>query len=88
MKPPKEIDGARVVEWAWSGTKPFGLVPGTEPPEVFGLAIATYDDVQFYRFSCDRNWETVQDDVYNSVAEAKEGLPEQYRNAEARWQTQ
>lgn len=25
-KPPKEIDGAKVLEWAWSGSKPFGVV--------------------------------------------------------------
>ena len=25
--PPAEIDGARVLEWAWSGDKPFGVIP-------------------------------------------------------------
>lgn len=55
MKPPGEIDGARVVEWAWSGAELFGEVPGAEHPEIFGLAIATYNDCEFYRFSCDRN---------------------------------
>lgn len=85
VKPPDTIDGARVIEWAWSGSAPFGTVPGADPPEVFGLAIATYDDIQFYRFSCDANWNTVQDGLYNSIAEAKAQLPEQYRNVEADW---
>jgi hypothetical protein len=87
MQPPEEIDGARVIEWAWSGSNPFGEVPGAESPEIFGLAIATYDDIQFYRFSCDRNWGTVQDAIYESAADAKEQLPDQYRNVEAHWQT-
>ncbi len=86
MQPPDEIDGARVIEWAWSGSMPFGEVPGADPPEIFGLAIATYDDIQFYRFSCDRNWNTAQDGVYCSVVDAKNQLPGQYRNVEANWQ--
>ena len=31
MQPPNEIDGARVIEWAWSGDGPFGEVPGGLP---------------------------------------------------------
>lgn len=85
MQPPNEIDGARVVEWAWSGSHPFGCVPGADPPDVYGLAIATYDDSQFYRFSCDRNWNTIQDAFYDSVADAKAQLPDQYRKLEAKW---
>lgn len=88
IPPPDEIDGARVIEWAWSGSDPFGEVPGADPPEVFGLAITTYDDIRFYRFCCDQNWNTVQDAVYNSIAEAREQLPDQYRNVPAHWQTQ
>ena len=75
--PPEEIDGARIVEWAWSGDQPFGEVPGARSPQIFGLAIATYDDREFYRFSCDRDWRTVQDGLYDSIADAKEQLPNQ-----------
>jgi hypothetical protein len=85
MQPPDEIDGARVIEWAWSGSIPFGEVPGADPPEIFGLAIATYDGIQFYRFSCDQDWNAVQDAVYESVADAKRQLPDQYRNVGANW---
>ncbi|MBK1835701.1 hypothetical protein [Roseibacillus ishigakijimensis] len=84
-EPPTEIDGARVIEWAWSGDQPFGEVPGADSPEIFGLAIATYDDREFYRFSCDRNWETQQDGLYDSVDDAKRLLPDQYRLVEANW---
>lgn len=87
MQPPIEIDGARVIEWAWSGLRSFGSVPGADPPEVFGLAITTYDDNQFYRFSCDRNWNTIQDADYRSVPEAKDHLPDQYRSVKAHWQS-
>jgi hypothetical protein len=34
---------------------PFGSVPGAEPAETYELAIATYDNHQFYRFACDKD---------------------------------
>jgi hypothetical protein len=89
-KPPKEIDGARVLEWAWSGDKPFGVVryeSGEIASEIFGLAICRYTGSNnIYRFSCDSEWETEQDSDYGSIAEAKENLPSQYRDVEAVWQ--
>ncbi len=88
-KPPKEIDGAKVLYWAWSGSIPFGFVGDPKDPmasKIYGLAICKYensDDV--YRFSCDENWETQQDQVYNSVNRAIENLPAQYKNVKAGW---
>ena len=86
MKPPKTIDGATIIEWAWSAASPFGEVPGADSPEVFGLAIATYDGAQFYRLSCDKNWQTVQDGLYDSINDAKDQLPDHYRNVDVIWQ--
>ncbi|WP_202907971.1 hypothetical protein [Rubripirellula obstinata] len=83
--PPDEIDGARVLRWAWSGNEPFGQVPGADSPDIFGLAIATYNDAQFYRFSCDRNWDCIQDGLYDSIDEAISQLPDQYRHVDAVW---
>lgn len=83
--PPAIIDGAKVVEWAWSGDRPFGEVLGSESLLIYGLAIATYDDSVFYRFACDSHWETQQDGLYDSIEQAKEQLPEQYRNVEVCW---
>ena len=92
-KPPKEIDGAKVLEWAWSGSIPFGTIKykdgemdGQTASEIYGLAICQYENSDVvYRFSCDENWETQQDGNYNSVEEAKEYLPDQYRNISANW---
>ena len=83
--PPAMIDGARVVEWAWSGAHPFGSVAGAGCAEVFGLAIARYDNLQIYRFSCDSRWHPLEDAIYNSIEEAKAQLPDSYRNAPACW---
>lgn len=83
--PPLEIDGAYVLEWAWSGQTPFGYVPGAESPEIYGLAIATYDFEQFYRFSCDKDWNTTQDALYDSIEQAKRMLPGQYKKVPAVW---
>ena len=87
MKPPATIDGARVIEWAWSGSEPFGQVIGGDPSEaVYGLAIATYEKTKtVYRFSCDERWGTVQDGLYDSVEDAKSRLPSQYQEVPVKW---
>jgi hypothetical protein len=89
-KPPEKIDGARVLEWAWSGEIPFGVIKyadGEEiAAEIYGLAICQYDNSKIiYRFSCDRNWETEQDSDYTSIEEAKKNLPEQYKKVAVEW---
>lgn len=91
MKPPVCIDGAKVIKWAWSGAKPFGYV-GTigspETEEVYGLAICIYEkNESIYRFSCDKNWETVNDASYATVEDAIRFVPVQYKNVEADWQS-
>ncbi|WP_020409580.1 hypothetical protein [Hahella ganghwensis] len=89
-KPPNEIDGAKVLEWAWSGDKPFGALryeSGEIAAKIFGLAICSYPgSKKFYRFSCDSEWKTEQDSDYNSINEAKEKLPSQYQGVEVIWQ--
>ena len=82
--PPAEIDGAKVIEYAWSD-EPFGVVAdsnGENPIYIHGLAICRYDDTSIvYRFSCNKKWETEQDMDYGSVEEAKDQLP----NAPIEW---
>ncbi len=91
IEPPDFIDGARVIKWAWSGMRPFGFVgieDGTEREEVYGLVICRYEDSgSIYRFSCDKSWDTVQDNQYDTIENAITRLPGQYKNAEAVWQT-
>ena len=86
IEPPNELDGAKVIMWAWSGQKPFGLIPmvnsDSDPDsiEIFGLAICQYTDSDsIYRFSCDKNWEVQQDAVYDSIDETLRYLPDQYK---------
>ncbi|MES2696431.1 MAG: hypothetical protein V4773_23375 [Verrucomicrobiota bacterium] len=87
--PPSSLDGAQILEWAWSGERPFGIVSGGDEVEaVFGLAIARYEKSEFvYRFSCNASWEVVQDATYASPEEAKKLLPMQYREVLAHWHT-
>ena len=89
-KPPKEIDGANILEWAWSGSKPFGVIcfeSGEIATEIYGLAICRYaNSDKVYRFSCDSKWASEQDSEYGSVAEAKKSLPSQYNVKKAMWQ--
>ncbi len=88
---PEFIDCAKVIKWAWSGQKPFGYVGLIDDPkseEVYGLAICQYEDNDcVYRFSCDKNWETVQDGLYDTIENTIEQLPEQYKNSKVNWQT-
>lgn len=89
-EPPNELDGARVVKWAWSGNKPFGLISSgsDDQIEIYGLAICQYDDTgNVYRFSCDSDWEVQQDGSYESIDEALRQLPDQYKLVAARWRT-
>jgi hypothetical protein len=85
---PLELDGARVLEWAWSDDA-FGEVQslsGELAKLIHGLAICQYNtDHQVYRFSCNNNWEVCQDQIYDSAQEAKDHLPEQYRRVPALW---
>lgn len=82
-EPANELAGAKVIKWAWSGDRPFGLVGEIG---IYGLAICRYDDsADVYRFSCDKDWEVQQDGLYNSIDEAIERLPDQYRSASATW---
>ncbi len=91
IEPPDLLDGAKVIKWAWSGQEPFGSVGGEddiESEEIYGLAICSYSDHEgVYRFSCDRNWDVVQDSFYDSIEHAIKQLPEQYKNVVANWMT-
>lgn len=88
--PPSELDGATVFTWAWSGQNPFGYMGGMNDPHseaIYGLAICSYDGGKtFYRFSCDIQWQVVQDSFYDSIENAIDHLPEQYKNVAANWQ--
>ena len=80
MRPPKEIDGARVIEWAWSHPEPFFVVPYSDRSggiPIHGLAICRYEDSgAIYRFSCNENWETENDSPQDSIAAARQRLSE------------
>lgn len=88
-KPPSNIDGAQVIEWAYSGEKPFGVIryeSGEVAAEIFGLALCKYlNEDAIYRFSCNAEWETEQDSSYDTIAEAKAQLPAQYQAVKANW---
>ena len=88
MPPPPTLDGARVLWWAWSCDVPFGEMPGAEDPHVFGFAVCRYDQHgdKYYRFSCNRHWEVLNDMDYLSEEDAKEDIPGQYDASRVDWQ--
>ncbi len=78
-KPPTQIDGADVVAYAILDTavhKDSGTLRlyahGTLQTHFYGLVIATYDVEGFYLFFCNANWETENDTLHDSVADAIE----------------
>jgi hypothetical protein len=97
VEPPDDLDGAKVIKWAWSGVEPFGHLPivgsdtdneSRDSIEIFGLAICQYDDSDnVYRFSCDKDWEVQQDGGYESVEDAQRQLSDQYKLVTAKWRT-
>lgn len=88
MKPPAHIDGALVLEWAWSEI-PFGELrsnDGSAAVAIHGFALCRYEgSATVYRFSCNVNWETEQDADHSSIEQAKAELPAQYRRVPAQW---
>ena len=88
MKPPPMIDGAKVLWWAWSGDEPFGEHYGDEGDDrwVHGFAVCQYESGQFYRFSCNRHWECVNDTDAASIEKAKASIPMNYDESRIVWQ--
>lgn len=88
MTPPSHIDGASVLAWAWSDV-PFGHVAaetGEVAIAIHGLALCCYaGESRVYRFICDAHWACQQDAVHDSLLEAREQLPNQYRAVPASW---
>ena len=44
VEPPSELDGAKVIKWAWSGLKRFGYVGNDDDPQrqsIYGFAICS-----------------------------------------------
>ena len=80
------IDNARVLWWAWAGDEPFGFCGDTA---VYGFAVCRYDrGGPVYRFSCDRDWETVNDSDHDDEDDAKRSIPANYVSSADRvvWQ--
>ena len=81
IEPPDYIDGAKVIKWAWSGASPFYQInseDNTSFEDIFGLAVCQYEGSNsYYSFSCDRDWETIQDAPYNSIENAMRCLRRQ-----------
>ena len=78
-KPPTQIDGADVVAYAildpaiHRDSGPLRLyADGALQTHFYGLAIATYDVDRFYLFFCNANWETENDTLHDTVADAIE----------------
>ncbi len=87
LQPPQSLDGADVVQWAWSGNQPFfGLPSGMGELPIHGIAICRYiDSGKIYRFCCNANWEVVHDSSYPSVEEALAAASRQFDVHDIRW---
>jgi hypothetical protein len=86
MKPPPQLDGTKVLYWAWSGDEPFGVITdGTCALEIYGFAICICDEGVIYRYSCDRQWETQSDIPYETPQEAMDAFYPQYLNRPIHW---
>ena len=88
MKPPSELDGARVLWWSWSGREPYGE-HGTEGEDrwVHGFAVCRYEENgSIYRFSCNKHWEVVNDADCDTEEQAKASIPMNYDETRVKWQ--
>lgn len=82
-RPPPIIDNARVLWWAWAGDEPFGFCGDVA---VYGFVVCRYDLGEMYRFSCNRDWETINDSVHEDEEEAMASIPVNYLASASRIQ--
>jgi hypothetical protein len=82
------LDGAPVLWWAWSGDQAFGQMPGAPERDrwIYGLAICRYESGSLYRFSCNKEWEVVNDAPASNEDEAKNAIPVNYDRSRVFWQ--
>jgi hypothetical protein len=89
MKPPKEIDDADVIWWAWSGIAPFFEMPVTESAEtiaIYGLAVCRHPKSgNVYRFSCNAEWEVENDSQWPTIEEALQATSTQFDASVVQW---
>jgi len=86
-RPPSTLDNGRVRRWAWSGSRPFGVIRYTDETvahEVYGLAVCELGG-DFYLFYCDSNWEVVQDMDHASEQEASDSVSPGFGNVRVVW---
>ena len=74
LEPPNKLDGAEVIMWAFNPQKPFFVMKysdGTPYKPIHGFAICQYKgENQFYKFSCDLEWNVENDSVSDAIEEA------------------
>jgi hypothetical protein len=87
-EPPDELDGAKVLYWAWSGDEPFFVMSSSDGQggiEIFGLAVCQYKNGATYRFYCDASWEVENDTDHDTVEWALRELLRPYDITKVDW---
>jgi hypothetical protein len=88
-RPPKQLDNADVLAWAWSGDVPFGHLrsaDGSVVIAVHGLAVCRYSGSEsVYRFTCDKSWSVEQDAPYDTVEQAMTAAEQLYSVTRDQW---
>ncbi len=88
-KPQKKIDNANVMYWFYSEHEPIFEMPDSENKnkiKIHGLTICKYDSGdKVYKFSCNKNWEVVNDTLYDSIHEALNSTSLQYDIKTIKW---
>ena len=88
-EPPDQLDGAKVLYWAWSGDDPFFVMPysdGSGGIPIYGLAVCQYKSGAIYRFSCSYEWEVENDSDRETIEDAMSGASGQHDIATVEWQ--
>ena len=94
--PPPEIDGARVLYYAWinapsrpEDTNPRVIAGVPQPPPPAAIAICQYEKRAvggLYLFGCDTDWNTVSDWDHSTTEEAMAAAENQYSGRLGPWQ--
>ena len=88
MNVPMEFEGAKLMYYADSGRRPFGLsqMPGGTGRKIKYLAVAQHSGKSgTYLFACADNWQVVGDLFYHSIEEAKLDAERFYQTGPLSW---
>jgi hypothetical protein len=86
-----ELLGAKILEYVYLSSDQLSTgntkhsLSGEQIPEFGGLAICQYDDVEFFLFYCDHEWNVLTHLHRETLEDARDQASFEFLNLEGKW---